>query len=101
MFSSIKVIGIKKLTSNLLITSTSKDARAVKAEFSKSDIYISIGRNSTLQPMSEETEGGGLNRREFQLVDCKFSKCSVVSSSLTTTEFEKTTMASRTNKAAM
>jgi hypothetical protein len=36
---------------------------------------MSIGLNSTLQPISLSAEGGFLNLKEFQLVDYKFSKC--------------------------
>lgn len=46
----------------------------MKAEFSKSVSYISIDLNSTLQPILLSIDGGGLNRIEFQFVDCKFSK---------------------------
>ena len=46
----------------------------VSAVFSKSVSCMSMGRNSTLQPISVSTEGGFLNLREFQFVDCKFSK---------------------------
>lgn len=35
---------------------------------------MSIGLNSTLQPISLSAEGGLLNRKEFQLVDYRFSK---------------------------
>src|ERR1700733_2175924 len=43
---------------------------------------MSIVLNSTLQPILESFEGGGLNLMEFQLVDCRFSKWDIVSSSL-------------------
>ena len=36
---------------------------------------MSIGLNSTLQPISLSAEGGFLNLKEFQFVDYKFSKC--------------------------
>jgi hypothetical protein len=41
----------------------------VSAAFSKSVSCISIGRNSTRQPISVSTEGGLLNLNEFQFVD--------------------------------
>ena len=39
-----------------------------KAAFSSSVNEISIVRNSTLQPISEEKDGGGFKRTQFQLV---------------------------------
>jgi hypothetical protein len=60
--------------------------------------------NSTLQPILEVEEGGGLKRSEFQLVDCKFSKWLVVSSfenSDSSCSLEKVGIGSLENRDAM
>jgi len=59
------------------VTSTIKTA---KAAFSKSVIWISMGRNSTRQPMFEPG-GGGLKRMCCQFVDWRFSKWSLSTAS--------------------
>lgn len=46
----------------------------IKHVFSKSVSWISMVLNSTLHPMLESFDGGGLNLKEFQFVDYKFSK---------------------------
>ena len=47
--------------------------KIAKAAFSKSVIWISMGRNSTRQPVSL-SGGGGLKRMCCQFVDWRFSK---------------------------
>jgi len=76
MPKSTLLIGIIKSSENSFIKFTIQPKNTVRAAFSKSVNYISIGLNSTLQPISEVSKvGGGLNLREFQFVDYKFSKC--------------------------
>ena len=74
MFSSMRLIGMIKSKSKLFTRFTIKPFNTIRAVFSKSVNYISIVLNSTLQPIVESMEGGGLNLREFQLVLCRFSK---------------------------
>lgn len=69
-----------------------------QAAFSSGVNYISIVLNSTLHPILELYEGGGLNLTEFQLVDYIASKCAVVSSSLTNNLSLKITILSLKNK---
>ena len=75
MFSSTSFMGSTKSRSKVLMTFAIMPTHTVSAVFSKSVNYISIGRNSTRQPMLESSVGGFLNLREFQLVDWRFSKC--------------------------
>jgi hypothetical protein len=53
--------------------------KTVSAAFSKSVSWMSIGLNSTRQPISVSSVGGFLNLREFQFVDYRFSKCELPS----------------------
>ena len=79
IFSSTRDTGRIRSRSNSFITFAIMPVHTVNATFSKSVNWISIGRNSTLQPISEDSEGGGLNLRLFQFVDYKFSKCELPS----------------------
>ena len=79
MFWSTSEIGKTKSKSKVLMMFAIMPTMTVRAVFSKSVSCISIGRNSTLQPISESAVGGFLNLREFQLVDYKFSKCELPS----------------------
>ena len=74
MFSSTNEIGRTKSQSSVLIILASMPTMTVSAVFSKSVSWMSIERNSTLQPMSVSAVGGFLNLREFQFVDYRFSK---------------------------
>jgi hypothetical protein len=67
------------LTSKWLITLTISPNATIKHVFSKSVNWISIVLNSTLHPIDEFWEGGGLNHKEFQFVDYMFSKCATIS----------------------
>ena len=69
MFSSMREIGMKKSKSKLFTILTIIPKSTIKAAFSKSVNYISIVLNSTLHPILESLEGGGLNLIEFQFVD--------------------------------
>lgn len=71
--------------------------KMLKAAFSKSVIWISMGRNSTRQPMSLSA-GGGLKRICCQLVDWRFSKWSVLVRSSSWRSSLKMTMGSRMNR---
>lgn len=75
MLISTSEIGRIKSRSKVLMTFAIIPTAMARAEFSKSVRAMSIGRNSTRQPISVSSVGGFLKRREFQLVDCKFSKC--------------------------
>lgn len=71
-----------KSTSKWFITFVIRPNNTMKHVFSKSVSYMSKGLNSTLHPIVEDYEGGGLNLIEFQFVDWIFSKCMVISLSL-------------------
>jgi hypothetical protein len=73
------------------MTRETRTMKTVKAAFSKSVGCTSIERNSVLHPMCSlpprcsDEGGGGFQRTVCQLVDWMFSKCSVASSSLSST----------------
>lgn len=79
MFSSMSETGRMKSRSNMFTTLAIIPVQIVSAEFSKSVSWMSIGRNSTRQPMLVSSVGGFLNLKLFQFVDCKFSKCELPS----------------------
>ena len=68
--------------------------KIAKAAFSKSVIWISMGRNSTRQPVSL-SGGGGLKRMCCQFVDWRFSKWSVLVRSSSLRSSAKMTRGSR------
>lgn len=68
--------------------------KILNAAFSKSVIWISMGLNSTLQPIGELT-GGGLNLTVCQLVDWMFSKWSIEAESSWSMVSENWTSGSR------
>ena len=75
MPSSTLLIGKMKSSENSFIMFTVRPTNTVRAAFSKSVSWMSIGLNSTRHPISVVSSvGGGLNLSEFQFVDCKFSK---------------------------
>ena len=74
MFSSTSDTGRIKSVSKVFTTFAIMPTAMVKAEFSKSVNWISIGLNSTRHPILESWVGGFLNLNEFQFVDCRFSK---------------------------
>ena len=74
MLASTLLIGMMKSSENSFIILAIIPTNTVRAAFSKSVSWISIGRNSTRHPISESHEGGGLNLIVFQLVDWMFSK---------------------------
>mmetsp|Transcript_3004 Transcript_3004/g.8833 ORF Transcript_3004/g.8833 Transcript_3004/m.8833 type:complete len:215 (-) Transcript_3004:1097-1741(-) len=108
MFSSILEIGTRRSRPSARIALESSTMMDVKAAFSKSVIWISIGRNSTRQPMWPGSAlsrvpfagCGGFQRSVCQFVLCRFSKWSTSFSSSRWSRSAKMTSGSRAKRCA-